>query len=239
MRVMLTSCGLETEQIVEHSLKMPGKKPVDEKGRGIMKRLLGLLFALTLFIGTAAAERTVVTALAAEVNPDNLVSVAADAKVLSCADGQFTITILVPERYDPEEINALKVGDAIWTEGREVEIRSITERDGYIVLNADTDDDVWLFESVDLNYWIMDVNDNTWLEFATVTVPASGHLLFLDGINPSTGESLLHPTAYNEEDFMTLMNSADNPGFDIRNVEVVFDENGELALIRRFYVPWQ
>ena len=141
MRIMLTSCGLETEQIVEHSLKMPGKKPVDEKGRGIMKRLLGLLFALTLFIGTAAAERTVVTALAAEVNPDNLVSVAADAKVLSCADGQFTITILVPERYDPEEINALKVGDAIWTEGREVEIRSITERDGYIVLNADTDDD--------------------------------------------------------------------------------------------------
>lgn len=239
MRVMLTSCGLETEQIVEHSLKMPGKKPVDEKGRGIMKRLLGLLFALTLFIGTAAAERTVVTALAAEVNPDNLVSVAADAKVLSCADGQFTITILVPERYDPEEINALKVGDAIWTEGREVEIRSITERDGYIVLNADTDDDVWLFESVDLNYWIMDVNDNTWLEFATVTVPASGHLLFLDGINPSTGESLLHPTVYNEEDFMTLMNSADDPGFDIRNVEVVFDENGELALIRRFYVPWQ
>ena len=148
-------------------------------------------------------------------------------------DGQSTMD------YDPEEINALKVGDAIWTEGREVEIRSITERDGYIVLNADTDDDVWLFESVDLNYWIMDVNDNTWLEFATVTVPASGHLLFLDGINPSTGESLLHPTVYNEEDFMTLMNSADDPGFDIRNVEVVFDENGELALIRRFYVPWQ
>ena len=37
---------------------------------------------------TASADRTVVTALAAEVNPDNLVSVAADAKVLSCADGQ-------------------------------------------------------------------------------------------------------------------------------------------------------
>ena len=35
------------------------------------------------------------------------------------------------------------------------------------------------------------------------------------------------------------MNAADDPGFAIRNVEVVFDEQGELALIRRFYVPWQ
>ena len=204
-----------------------------------MKRLLVLLSALTLMIGTAAAERTVVTALAADVNPDKLVSVAADAKVLSCADGKFMITILVPERYDPEEINALKIGDAIYTEGREVEVRSISERDGYLVLNADAEDEVYLFESVDLNYWIMDVNDNTWLELATVTVPASGHLLFLDCIDPSTGEGLLHPTVHNTEDLLTRMNSADDPGFDIRNVEVVFDEKGELALVRRFYVPWQ
>ena len=40
--------------------------------------------------------------------------------------------ILVPERYDPEEIKALKVGDGIFTEGREIEIRSITDRDGYM-----------------------------------------------------------------------------------------------------------
>lgn len=205
----------------------------------MMKRLFALLFVLVLLAGTASAERTVVTALAAEVNPDHLVSVAADAKVLSYADGKFTIAILVPERYDPEEINALKPGDAIYTEGREVEIRAITEQDGYIVLNPDTEDEVRLFESVDMNYWIMDVNDNTWLELATVTVPASGHLLFLDGINPETGEALLHPAVHNRENLLTLMNAADDPGFAIRNVEVVFDEQGELALIRRFYVPWQ
>lgn len=85
----------------------------------------------------------------------------------------------------------------------------------------------------------MDINDNTWLELATVTVPASDHFLFLDCINPSTGEGLLHPTVYNLEGFLTLMNSADDPGFDIQNVEIVVDEDGELALIKRFYVPWQ
>ena len=185
-----------------------------------MKRLIPALLALVMLMGSASAERPVVTALASEINPDNLVSVAFDAKINACADGVFNITILVPERYDPDEIKALKVGDGIFTEGREIEIRSITDRDGYIVLNADTEDEVYLYESIDMNYWIADDNDNTWVEFPSITVRASDHFIFLDGINPSTGESLLHPTVYNM-------------------AEVVIDEDGKLAVIKRFYVPWQ
>ena len=184
-----------------------------------MKRLIPALLALLVLIGSASAERTVVTALASEINPDNLVSVAFDAKINACDDGVFNITILVPERYDPEEIKALKVGDGIFTEGREIEIRSITDRDGYIVLNADTEDEVYLYESIDMNYWIADDNDNTWVEFPSITVRASDHFIFLDGINPSTGESLLHPTVYNMAGFLERMNSTDDSGFDIRNVE--------------------
>ena len=180
-----------------------------------MKRLIPALLALLVLIGSASAERTVVTALASEINPDNLVSVAFDAKINACDDGMFNITILVPERYDPEEIKA------------------------YIVLNADTEDEVYLYESIDMNYWIADDNDNTWVEFPSITVRASDHFIFLDGINPSTGESLLHPTVYNMAGFLERMNSTDDSGFDIRNVEVVIDEDGKLAVIKRFYVPWQ
>ena len=201
--------------------------------------LIPALLALLVLIGSASAERTVVTALASEINPDNLVSVAFDAKINACDDGVFNITILVPERYDPEEIKALKVGDGIFTEGREIEIRSITDQDGYIVLNADTEDEVYLYESIDMNYWIADDNDNTWVEFPSITVRASDHFIFLDGINPSTGESLLHPTVYNMAGFLERMNSTDDSGFDIRNVEIVIDEDGKLAVIKRFYVPWQ
>ena len=204
-----------------------------------MKKLVSILFVLLMSISAAFAERTVVTALAAEVNPDHPVSVAVDAKIEGYTDDQFTITILVPERYDPEEISALRVGDGIYTQGREVEIASIGYRDGYLVLNADTEDEVYLFESVDLNYWIEGINDNTWLELATITVPASDRMLFLDGIDPDTGIGLLHPTVHNKEAFLKCMNAPDDPGFDIRNVEIVLDEEGQLALIRRFYVPWQ
>jgi len=72
-----------------------------------MTRLIPALLALLVLIGSASAERTVVTALASETNPDNLVSVAFDAKINACDDGVFNITILVPERYDPEEIWAI------------------------------------------------------------------------------------------------------------------------------------
>ena len=205
-----------------------------------MKKLIVLVFtALLLMTSAASAENTVVTALASEVNPDHLVSIAFDAKIKGYDSGMFSITILVPERYDPEDILSLQVGDAIYTEGREVKIKSISEDEGYIVLNAGTQDEVYLFESVDLNYWIMDVNDNTWLELATVSVPAAEHLIFLDCINPSTGEGLLHPTVNNLEGFLERMKAKDDPGFDINNVEIMMDEEGKLAIIRRFYVPWQ
>ena len=213
-----------------------------------MKKMIALILAafmvtgMTGITGTAVAEEhTVVTALAAEVNPDHLVSVAADAMITGYDPDSnlVSVTILVPERYDPEEINALRVGDAIYTQGREVDIRTISEVDGYIVLNEGAEDDVYLFESVDLNYWIMDVNDNTWTEFARVTVPVADSFLLLDEIDPATGEGLLNPTVHNKADFLRIMNNPDDPGFDIRNVKAVFDENGNLALIRRFYVPWQ
>ncbi len=57
--------------------------------------------------------------------------------------------------------------------------------------------------------------------------------------DPATGETLLTPTVHNKDAFLTMMDAPDDPGFDIRNVMVVFDDHGELALIRRYYVPWQ
>ena len=212
-----------------------------------MKKTMTLILAVLLLTGmavtgTAAAEgRTVVTALAAEVNPDHLVSIAIDAKITGYdpESNLASITILVPERYRPEEIGALKVGDAIYTQGKEVDIRTISDVDGYIVLNEGAEDEVYLFESVDLNYWIMDVNDNTWTELYEGKVPVSDHFLLLDEINPATGEGLLYPTVHNRAEFSKIMKNPDDPGFDIRNVKAVFDEHGDLAVIRRIYVPWQ
>ena len=189
--------------------------------------------------GSSGAERTVVTAVAAEINPEEPVSVAADAKILTCDGSTCTVILLVPERYRPDEILSLRAGDAIFTRGREVDVHTLSERDGYLVLNAGEENEVCLYESSDLYYRIMEEDDHTWTELATVRVPVSERLLFLDGIDPSTGEALMIPAVHNKADFLAMMESKDDPGFDIRNVMIAFDDRGELALIRRYYVPWQ
>ena len=213
-----------------------------------MKKILCLVLCLCLFApALSAAERTVVTALAAEVNPESLVSVSVDARITdyNAADSTLTIELIVPERYDPEEILALKPGDAIYTQGQEVDIKTISENSGYIVLNEGdyefSEGSVWLFEGIDMNYWIADYHDNSWILLDTVHMPVSDHLLFLDEINPSTGETLLQPSVYSGKEFLEMLNAEkdEGPGFAANNVTVVFDGTGALALIRRFYVPWQ
>ena len=207
-----------------------------------MKKILTMIAAammILFLVSGAAADRTVVTAIASEVNPDELVSVAVNAEITGYDDGSLTVSLLVPERYRPDEIISLSPGDAIYTQGHEVDIRTITDKDGYLVLNDGEADEVWLFESIDLNYWIMDVDDNTWTTIATIRVPVPERLMFLDEIDPSTGESLLIPTVHNAREFLEIMKDEDDPGFDRHNAMVVFDDRGELAMIRRYYVPWQ
>ena len=213
-----------------------------------MKKILCMLLCLCLFVpALACAERHVVTALAAELNPDALVSVSADARITdyNAADNMLTVELIVPERYDPEEIRALEVGDAIYTQGQEVEIKTISENNGYIVLNEGdyefSEGSVWLYEDIDMTYWIAEYDDHTWTLLATVEVPVSDHLLFLDEINPSTGETLLNPSVHSKAEFLDMLKAEKegSPGFAANNVLVAFDDTGALALVRRFYVPWQ
>ena len=210
--------------------------------------ILCLILSLCLFVqALAAAERTVVTALATEVNPDDLTAVSVDARITdyNAAENTLSIELIVPERYDPEEILALKIGDAIYTGGQEVGIKTISSDSGYIVLNEGdyefSEGSVRLYEGMDMTYWIADYDDHTWTLLAAVQVPVPDHLLFLDEINPSTGESLLNPSVHNRQEFLAMLEAEkeEGPGFAANNVIVAFDDSGALALIRRFYVPWQ
>lgn len=208
-----------------------------------MKKLIIILFCLLILTVSAQAERTVATAIATEVNPEALLSIAVDAKIMDYdpADNTLSVELLIPERFDPKDIVNLKTGDGIYTQGREVDIHSVSENNGYIVLNENEEDEIWLYESIDMCYWIANDDDHTWNVISGLQVPISEHLLFLDEIDPLTGEVLSYPAVHNKADFLTMLETekTDGSGFDIRNVRIVFDENGEVALITRFYVPWQ
>ena len=195
-----------------------------------MKKLLCIMLCMCLMIPVmASAERKVVTALASEVNPA-LVSVAVDARITAYnrEDNTLTVEVIVPERYSAAEIENLQIGDAIYTQGQEVVINSISNEDGYIALNQGdseyTDGSILLYQGLDMNYEIMQYDDHTWVTLTTLNVPVYDQLLYLDEIDPASGESLNYPTVHSAADLIAEIEGGEAAGF----VNLTFCTNATL-----------
>ena len=209
-----------------------------------MRKLLCMVLCLCLLIpAMALAERKVVTALATNINPDDLSNTLVDARIKSYNKEENTITleIIVPEFYDADEIKSLQIGDAIYTQGHEVTVNAINEYDCFIAVVQDDDEVITIATDGETVYPIQDGDDFSWITLTTVTVPVPPHLIFLDGIDPATGEDLSLPTVHSAEEFIAMLEGKDksDPGFDLNNVEIVFDSDVQPVIIRRHYVLWQ
>ena len=209
-----------------------------------MKKLLSMILCLCLLIpAMVSAERKVVTALATKINPDDLSSTLVDARIKSFnkEDNTMTLEIIIPEFYDAEEIRSLQIGDAIYTQGHEVTVNAINEYDCFITIVQDDDEVITIATDGETVYPIQDGDDFSWIMLTTVTVPVPPHLIFLDGIDPATGEDLPLPTVHSAEEFIAILEGKNksDPGFDLNNVEIVFDSDAQPVIVRRHYVVWQ
>ena len=209
-----------------------------------MKKLLCMVLCLCLLIpAMASAERKVITALATNINPDDLSSTLVDARIKSYNKEENTITleIIVPEFYDADEIKSLQIGDAIYTQGHEVTVNAINEYDCFIAVVQDDDEVITIATDGETVYPIQDGDDFSWITLTTVTVPVPPHLIFLDGIDPATGEDLSLPTVHSAEEFIAMLEGKNksDPGFDLNNTEIVFDSSAQPYIIWRRYVLWQ
>ncbi|MBR5961609.1 MAG: hypothetical protein IKZ98_11535 [Clostridia bacterium] len=209
-----------------------------------MKKLLCMVLCLCLLIpAMASAERKVITALATNINPDDLSSTLVDARIKSYnkEDSTMTLEIIVPEFYDVEDIKNLQVGDAIYTQGHEVTVNAINEYDCFIAVVQDDDEVITIATDGETVYPIQDGDDFSWITLTTVTVPVPPHLIFLDGIDPATGEDLPLPTVHSAEEFIAILEGKNksDPGFDLNNIEIVFNSATQPVIVQRRYVLWQ
>ena len=209
-----------------------------------MKKLLSMILCLRLLIpAMVSAERKVVTSLATNINPYDLSSTLVDARIKSFnkEDNTMTLEIIIPEFYDAEEIRSLQIGDAIYTQGHEVTVNAINEYDCFITIVQDDDEVITIATDGETVYPIQDGDDFSWITLTTVTVPVPPHLIFLDGIDPATGEDLPLPTVHSAEEFIAILEGKNksDPGFDLNNVEIVFDSDAQPVIVRRHYVVWQ
>ena len=214
-----------------------------------MKKLPAIIaLALTLsLLLCSAASADVITALAIEVNPEHLEKTASYARILGYNAGQNTLTVelIAPEVFSGEDIAALQVGDSIYTGGREVTIQSISYDDEWCSTEFINDGELFLFQDRSGNYTMMaDEDDCVWTAFAQIECPVQSSLLFLDYIDHETGNALALPVVRTADELTAELRAvglaeAYTVGLSTNNVYVVFDGEGNLATIQRFYVPWQ
>ncbi|MBQ9010401.1 MAG: hypothetical protein IJ088_13900 [Clostridia bacterium] len=207
-----------------------------------------IILLLILFAFPVSAGAAVVTAMATEPYMEQYQLYSCNARILdyNSETNLLRLTLITPEIFPKDEVEALGVGDAIYTGGREIPITSVSYQDGYLVFNRGTeefeDGSVWLSEDSDGNYRTIYWHDNVWTEIEQLELPVTEALLLLDRINPETGESLEKPTVHPSTRFIRMMEEAargEDPGFSANNVLVVFNAEGQLAVIERYYVPWQ
>ena len=216
----------------------------------IHSRLTGfLLLLLALILCSSASAGTCITAMATSVDPDNLACTAVNARILGYNpdSNSLTLELIIPEVFSAEEVENLKVGDAIYSQGKEIPVKSIEDDVLSISINGGSyeyeEGTLWLVQDStdDRNYRSMYYNDYFWTSLAELQVPVPDSFLFLDDID-TLGGPLPLPAVYTAKEFLRILREEaeyDGVGFATNNVYVIFDGNGALASIERYYVPWQ
>ena len=151
-------------------------------------------------------------------------------------------TLWEPIVFQAEDVEGLTRGD-------ELTLGAATEDAGIIVDTVVTDEygDVIVNDEIDFRKQ----EDGTYLAYqyeavcmktvGAADVTLNDKIVFLDGIDPETGDILEEPAKYIGSDLGNIIaaEGEHGVGFATSNVQLTFNEDGEAAVIERFYVPWQ
>ena len=205
-----------------------------------------LLFVSVLSFVCSAAFAATITPI--EVQFDHIEQMSFYARILDYNEESDTLTVelIAPETFTADDVEALKVGDSIYTNGQEILIESINcIRWGvYSINDADALDYICLAMDEEYNYKAENYGDFTWHTLTEIECPVQETLLFLDYINDQNGSPLELPVVHTARELTEEMLAmgpyeAFTAGLTCNNVYVTFDDAGNLATIHRFHVPWQ
>ena len=203
----------------------------------MLRKTTAFLLTLILLFTAAGACADTVTALAMEPYLESNTGYACRARLhdYDPETNMLEIELVVPEVFAKEDIEGLWEGDSIWAEGREVAIQTISRAEGEVLLNENTEDEVFLTEDLQGYYRTTDPvsADYYCLELARIELPVPEHLVLLDANDPEAGDL---PKVYGAQEF--IAQKTQDPEFCRDDVYVVLDGNGELAVIYRYYTPW-
>ena len=137
---------------------------------------------------------------------------------------------------DPASVADLQPGDELVYGKTRVEVETVEkdEEFGETVVNEyiylrNREDGVHVFEY-----------ESEYMEaYTDLLLNLPDTVVFLDDIDPETGDMLDEPTEHNAAELIEMLQANTYPNFSSQNVNVTFDEAGEISLVERFYTPWQ
>ena len=198
-----------------------------------MKKISITFFLILSLLAAACspASADVITAMAIEVNPEHLEKTASYARILgyNADSNTLTVELIEQEVFDYHDIKALQPGDWGGT---------------YFINGEDQEGSVFLLEDLNGNYRTGCDDDYVWRTVAVIECPVKDSLLFLDYINEDDGGMVELPVVHTAQELTDQLREKDTSeaftvGLATNNVYVVFDGEGNLATIQRYYVPWQ
>ncbi len=178
----------------------------------------------------------------AGASADTPVNVAGKTFVANLSDydaeaGTMNAVLREPIVLNATALEDLKVGDTLAVGELNIPIETIEVFDeGGMLIN----DEVELRpDGTSVRVYMYEAEYMETLAEITVKIPDTA--VFVDEINPETGEMLETPSTHTAAEFIAMLSSdaGTDPGFAVENTEITFDDAGELTQVRRFYVPWQ
>lgn len=135
---------------------------------------------------------------------------------------------------DPEYVDSLQVGDGILLGAESTIIKTLEQDDEGLLINGE----IYLAYAGD-EVWVSLYDEPYMQTLATLRVGIPETLVFLDFIDPESGEALEEPTEHTGTELAALLAEDSTASFAVNNVYVTFDENGEMAKVERYYSPRQ
>ena len=215
--------GYFVELVLIASQTAEDKNLTDEQ----IARCVEFLTDMDFIPGAARNENGSTAALAGE-------SFTANLSAYNPAANTVQLELLQSVPVDPETVDALQVGDTLTVGDLSIRVETIDRAEEYPVINEEYSLRPWEDEFLLFFY-----EREIMAPIRSLTVEIPDTLVFVDEIDPDSGEVLDTPATETAADLRKLLEHTDGPDFASQNVTVTFDENGGLAKVERFHTPWQ
>ena len=147
--------------------------------------------------------------------------------------GGLTVNVRRVIELDPSVLE-IEAGETLNIGSEKVKVETVEKNEDGVLVNGE----ISLREENDVVVAYM--YEHKYMEtIASIIMHISDDVVFLDDIDPQTGEILDEPTVHTATEFIEMIQAGTYPDFESDNVDVLFDENAEIKQIHRHYTPWQ